>query len=118
MWGFWLVDAEKDLFPPQPSPFDGAFWMSFDDFARSFDRIDVCDRSAHRDLRLDTHEDEGTCGACKGCMLGCMGFWCLCRGVRTLYFSHRSTPDVEYEPPICRCGRDTGRGWVDDSGLV
>lgn len=92
--------------------------MSFSEFAARFERIDVCDRSAHRDLRLDTREDEGAWGVCKGCFSGCFSYWCKCRGIATIYCAHRTSEDVHYKAPLCSCTRDTGRGWVDNSGVV
>ncbi|EDQ89661.1 uncharacterized protein MONBRDRAFT_8020 [Monosiga brevicollis MX1] len=94
--------------------FDGAFWMSMEDFALHFDRIDVCDRSVNRDLRLDVREDDGACGVVKGCCFDCGRYWCLCMGIRTLYLGHRTGETLDYHKPICAC-RDTGRGWQDSS---
>ena len=87
--------------------------MPFEEFSRRFDRIDVCDRSSHHDLRLDVHEDEGLLGVCKGCFFGCSSFWFLCRGIRTIYCGHRTSTDVEYQKPVCNCGRERGRAWTD-----
>lgn len=87
--------------------------MPFDEFFHRFDRIDVCDRSAHNDLRLDVHEDEGLLGVCKGCCYGCTSFWFLCRGIRTIYCGHRTSTEVEYKKPICNCGKSRGRAWTD-----
>lgn len=96
-------------------PYDGAFWMTFDDFVEHFDRVEVCDRSSHRDLRLDVREDEGLMGVCKGCAVGCATYWCLCNGLRTIYCGHRTSTDVEYSAPLCSCTQDHGRGWKDNS---
>ncbi|EGD74963.1 hypothetical protein PTSG_07188 [Salpingoeca rosetta] len=99
--------------------FDGTFWMSFSDFYSRFDRIDVCDRSAFRDLHLDVREDQGCPGVVKGCVHGCSTFWCLCRGLRVLYFGHRTSREVEYHAGPCSCMKDTGRSWtVDDVGAA
>ena len=105
-----VVVADAHL--PSPIP---AFVcrMPFDEFFHRFDRIDVCDRSAHNDLRLDVHEDEGLLGVCKGCCYGCTSFWFLCRGIRTIYCGHRTSTEVEYKKPICNCGKSRGRAWTD-----
>eukprot|EP00730_Choanoeca_flexa_P020376 TRINITY_DN9956_c0_g2_i1.p2 TRINITY_DN9956_c0_g2~~TRINITY_DN9956_c0_g2_i1.p2 ORF type:complete len:133 (-),score=8.67 TRINITY_DN9956_c0_g2_i1:217-615(-) len=62
--------------------FDGAFWMSMEDFNRHFDRIDVCDRSAHRDLCLDVREDDGSCGVVKVSMVQRASSLCPCVLIR------------------------------------
>eukprot|EP00730_Choanoeca_flexa_P020378 TRINITY_DN9956_c0_g3_i3.p3 TRINITY_DN9956_c0_g3~~TRINITY_DN9956_c0_g3_i3.p3 ORF type:complete len:135 (+),score=18.80 TRINITY_DN9956_c0_g3_i3:1025-1429(+) len=96
--------------------FDGAFWMSMEDFNRHFDRIDVCDRSAHRDLCLDVREDDGSCGVVKGCMLGCAEYWCCCQGIRTIYCGHRTSKELTYEQPVLPCAKSkNARGWRDES---
>eukprot|EP00043_Microstomoeca_roanoka_P001734 m.34291 g.34291 ORF g.34291 m.34291 type:complete len:504 (-) comp11000_c0_seq1:80-1591(-) len=98
----------------QRDQFDGTFWMSFEDFCSHFDRIDVCDRSAFRDLHLDVREDEGCFGVVKGCVHGCATYWCLCRGLRVLYCGHRTSGEVEYRAGPCSCMKDTGRAWTID----
>ena len=50
---------------------DGTFFMSWDDFLRHFDGIDVC--FVNRDmssLRLDVKEEFSVCGAFVGCIVG------------------------------------------------
>ena len=110
--------------------------MSMADFSRHFDRIDVCDRSAHRDLRLDVREDDGCCGVTKvsmaggrqepslivrlallqGCLYGCGSFWCCCQGIRTIYFGHRTSKELEYRKPFLPCARsDNAKAWKDES---
>lgn len=75
---------------------DGSFWMSFADFSRHFDSIDICDRTVnYADFHLDVHENpKAACqhffGPAQGCVEGCFGFWCKCRGIRTLYCGNRS----------------------------
>uniref|UniRef100_A0A7S2DAF3 Calpain catalytic domain-containing protein n=1 Tax=Octactis speculum TaxID=3111310 RepID=A0A7S2DAF3_9STRA len=60
---------------------DGSFWMSWDDFVKYFDVIDVCVRSAGiYDLRLDSCESKGFCGPFLGCCSGCLYYWLLCQG--------------------------------------
>jgi calpain-15 len=59
---------------------DGSFWMRWEDFALSFDSIDVCQRSTGlRDLNIDLHEADGClrncAGSCLGCCQGCGLCW-------------------------------------------
>lgn len=60
---------------------DGSFWMSWEDFLKFFDNVDVCfiDRGMN-ELFLDSHEHLGTCGPAVGCVKGCAWFWCACQG--------------------------------------
>ena len=69
---------------------DGAFWMAWGDFDRIFEQIDICARSTGvRDLQLNLKEADGCVANClgpaKGCCLGCVAFWCCCRGCAALY---------------------------------
>ena len=51
---------------------DGSFWMSWKDFCKYFDGIDVCVLSRGlNELRLNPRESMGVCGPALGCMLGC-----------------------------------------------
>lgn len=70
---------------------DGAFWMEYSDFKKTYTRINVCNRDSHRDASLDINEDMGSLGIVKGFCCGCARFWCICQGFRNLYFSHAST---------------------------
>jgi Calpain family cysteine protease len=70
---------------------DGSFWMSFSDFKMTFSTINVCDRDTMTDASLNINEDNGSCGIIQGFCCGCVRFWCLCQGLRNLYFSHEST---------------------------
>jgi len=96
---------------------DGTFWMELSDFVKYFDRIDVCDRSTHRDFRLDVREDEPCLGLCKGLVCGCSRFWCLCGGVRRIYCGHRTTNIVTYDP-LCKCNKNMGKQWMDGESIV
>eukprot|EP00578_Thalassiosira_sp_NH16_P010871 CAMPEP_0181122174 /NCGR_PEP_ID=MMETSP1071-20121207/25161_1 /TAXON_ID=35127 /ORGANISM="Thalassiosira sp., Strain NH16" /LENGTH=458 /DNA_ID=CAMNT_0023207103 /DNA_START=258 /DNA_END=1635 /DNA_ORIENTATION=- len=41
---------------------DGTFWMTFEDFAKVYTRVNVCDRTTTNDASLDVNEDDGACG--------------------------------------------------------
>ena len=75
----------------RPTAVDGgAFWMSWDDFSRIFQQIDVCARrSGIADLRIDLNESDECMSNCvgplKGCAAGCVAFWCCCQGCSALY---------------------------------
>jgi hypothetical protein len=73
---------------------DGVFWMEFSDFKKVYTKINVCDRDTARDASLDVNEDLGSCGIIKGFCCGCARFWCLCQGLRNLYFSHETTDET------------------------
>ena len=69
---------------------DGAFWMCWTDFERIFEQIDICSRSTGiADLQLSLKEADGCVANClgpmKGCCVGCVTFWCCCRGCAALY---------------------------------
>lgn len=50
---------------------DGVFYMSWDDFLKNFDTIDVCYvRRNLRNLQLDVIEECSVFGACVGCLWG------------------------------------------------
>ena len=44
--------------------------MPWEDFSRIFKRVDICDRTTRRDLKLDIYEDMGMCGMLVGCLGG------------------------------------------------
>jgi hypothetical protein len=73
---------------------DGTFWMEYNDFKKIYTRINVCDRDTARDASLDVNEDYGSYGILRGFCCGCFRFWCLCRGLRNLYFSHETTKET------------------------
>ena len=69
---------------------DGAFWMSWTDAEQIFSSFDICARSVGvQDLQLSLKEADGCLQNClgplKGCAVGCVAYWCLCRGCATLY---------------------------------
>lgn len=53
---------------------DGIFYMSWGDFLKYFDGIDVCCRSRDMDdIQLDLYEDFGILGPFFGCIYGISG---------------------------------------------
>ncbi|KAG1670360.1 hypothetical protein FOA52_000120 [Chlamydomonas sp. UWO 241] len=69
---------------------DGSFWMEFKDFCQYYKNLDFCFRTTGwDDLSLDIHEQRPICGPTLGCVQGCFGFWCCCKGVKALYCSNK-----------------------------
>jgi hypothetical protein len=73
---------------------DGFFWMSFDDFKKTFTRINICDRDTRTDASLDVNEDRGSCGIVGGFCCGCIRYWCLCNGFTNLYCGHETSKET------------------------
>jgi hypothetical protein len=83
---------------------DGAFWMTFEDFARFYTRVNVCDRTTSEDISLDVNEDRGFCGIVGGWLCGCANFWLCCKGARNLYCGHESTDKtLSAREKVCWC---------------
>jgi len=84
---------------------DGCFWMPWDKFYEAgFKQIDICDRSTKDDLKLQVNEDMGPFGIIVGALSGCGKFWCLCQGVRQIYFGKRSSKRTKTTKRGCeRC---------------
>jgi hypothetical protein len=84
---------------------DGCFWMPWDKFYEAgFRKIDICDRTTKDDLRLNVNEDMGTCGICAGSLSGLGNFFCLCQGVRYIYFGAESSTKTKSHRRGCsRC---------------
>ena len=62
-------------------------------FERIFEQLDVCARaSGVRDLQLHLNEADGAMANCagplKGCVSGCVAYWCCARGCVALYGEH------------------------------
>jgi len=71
---------------------DGIFWMLWEDFAASYNNIEVCDRKQSlRDLTLQVHEEDGPCGVCCGCFGGCCEYYVCCVGCHKLYCTRKPT---------------------------
>ncbi|GAB5359831.1 hypothetical protein AAMO2058_000576000 [Amorphochlora amoebiformis] len=90
---------------------DGAFWIEFGDFKKTYTTIDICDRSANRDMALDANEEKGLCGVFSGCFLGCCAYWILCKGCYILYCTHQTEEDTAAvrREGLCFCCDDVGR---------
>lgn len=81
---------------------DGAFWMEFHDFKKTYTRINICDRDTTTDASLDVNEDSGSCGIFAGFLCGCSKFWCLCHGIRNLYFGHETSDEtLDVKEKVC-----------------
>eukprot|EP00301_Raphidiophrys_heterophryoidea_P002614 c11219_g1_i1.p1 GENE.c11219_g1_i1~~c11219_g1_i1.p1 ORF type:complete len:487 (+),score=121.14 c11219_g1_i1:81-1541(+) len=81
---------------------DGSFWMSYEDFLRTYNTVDVCDSDVNiRDLTLDRREDTGCFGIVGGCLVGVSKYWCCCEGCRFLYCGHVSSPDTPTGSSCC-----------------
>jgi len=87
---------------------DGSFWMAYDDFKNVYTRIEICDRSTHKDASLDVNEDKGSCGIFWGFCCGCLNFWVCCKGVANLYCSHETTSLTRSVAKKTCCGCDCG----------
>lgn len=88
---------------------DGAFWMSWEDYCKNWDSIGIVDRTVDiHTLKLQVREPT-TLGPCKACCRGCGFFWCLCAGLRRLYWPHHTSMEtVEVRTGGC-CGFCTRR---------
>jgi len=86
---------------------DGSFWMEYGDFVKHFNRVQVCSRTTDEDLCLDVREDIGFCGPAVGCVSGCLGFWCCCRGARVIFCGKKSDDKtLSGHRGLCSCVRD------------
>merc|ERR1712196_537318 len=73
--------VKRELKPDTGAPDDGIFWIGWEDFMKNYTSVDVCKRTTGlRDLALDIHEDAGCIGPCKGCVGGCLSYYCCCAG--------------------------------------
>jgi len=79
---------------PKGDTDDGAFWMSWEDYIANWEKIGVIDRTIDiSSLGLNVFND-GHCAPIAACLKGCCRFWCLCQGIRRLYFPHRSSDET------------------------
>jgi hypothetical protein len=83
---------------------DGAFWIDLGNFVANFSHVSICDRTVKNDLRLNTHEECLFCGPAYGCIKGCALFWCLCKGLRTIYCGARTSSELRRGETVGYCG--------------
>lgn len=70
---------------------DGIFYMSWEDFIRLFNTVDVLYPSyGVRDIHYRVVETDPYCGTCRGCFWGCLKYWLCLKGLRTLWFEQSS----------------------------
>ncbi len=89
---------------------DGIFYMSWEDFLKHYDGVDVCVLSNDMDdIELDLLEDFGVFGPCLGCVIGlkrnsdkailsnltfafagCLKYWLCCCGLYKLWCPRKS----------------------------
>ena len=108
---YFLYD--KTVRPDRGKKDDGIFWMSYEDFLKYFDGVDVCFRSTGlNDLALDMHEELGGFGPLCGCILGCLKYWLCCCGVYKLFCGRESSIHVAdtKKQKKDREKQDNGRG--------
>lgn len=75
--------------PPEKE--DGIFYMSWEDFCRVFDSVDVLYPAYGIDnLHYRVVEHDGYCGTCRGFVWGCLKYWLCFHGLRVLWLRHTS----------------------------
>lgn len=83
---------------------DGIFYIEWNDFVAHYDFVDVLyPATTIADLHINIHEEMGICGPTLGCLLGVGRFWCLCRGLYSLWFvrdSEHCKKDLEYRNEV------------------
>ena len=73
---------------------DGSFWMPWEEFRKTFQRVDFCDRTTKFDLALEVFEDMGPGGLFWGCINGLARFFCCCQGLIVIYFGRSSAAET------------------------
>merc|ERR1711990_774902 len=92
--------TDGGIFSKQSDKDDGIFWMSWPDFMRYFDGIDVCEvERGISDLTLNAHEEHGMLGPVIGCLVGCATYWLCCCGLYKLWCSRDTTELIGEDPP-------------------
>jgi calpain-15 len=70
---------------------DGIFYIAWEDFKEMFTIVDVIFPDVGFDMvHYKVHESYHFCGTVTGCVVGCTEFWCLCRGLKALWFETSS----------------------------
>jgi calpain-15 len=88
-----LVKAR--IWPDTKNDNDGIFWMSWEDFCKNYDTIDVCIKETGMDdLVLKVNESLGQCGTFVGCLVGCFKYWCCCCGLYKLWCGRAADKDL------------------------
>jgi len=93
---------------------EGVFWMCWDDFSKTFNKLQICDRSFCEDT-LKLNEKDGAMGLCGACVKGCAHHW-LCCGLCGLYFGHQgSSETAKVKGSACPCfgksKKEAGKKW-------
>jgi len=73
---------------------DGAFWMSWEDYVANWEKIGVIDRTIDINSLGLTVFNDSSFAPIAACIKGCCRFWCLCQGLKRLYFPHRSSDET------------------------
>jgi calpain-15 len=79
---------------PKGDTDDGAFWMSWEDYVKNWERIGVIDRTIDINSLGLTVFNDSACSPIAACIKGCCRFWCCCQGFSRLYCPHRSSEDT------------------------
>jgi len=83
---------------------DGAFWMSWDDFIKNWEKIGVVDRTVDINSEAIHIKDDSCLAPVTGCCSGCCRFWCCCQGCKKIYFPHRSSDEtIKVKKGCCPC---------------
>lgn len=70
---------------------DGIFYMSWEDFTRLFNVVDVLYPTYGLDnVHYRVVETDPYCGTCRGCVWGCLKYWLCLKGLRTLWLEQSS----------------------------
>lgn len=94
LWNENSAVAKSCEHNPKGDNDDGAFWMSWEDYVKNWERIGVIDRTIDiSSLGLTVYNDS-MCAPVAACIKGCARFWCCCEGMRRLYCPHRSSDET------------------------
>jgi len=102
---------------PNKDDNDGSFWMPIEEFSKIFTKVDFCDRTTKRDLKLQVHEGWGSCGLVAGCLGGLANFFCLCKGLRVIYCGQSSSSTTKSAKRNCFGCVGGPLGGAPDEGL-